>query len=184
MAHVTCIMGVSGSGKSTLAYKLAAHYKANFENCKVVTGIARSCKLGINSEFNADSALWIFNEHLNKTMEAIHEGYDYVICDRSCMDSLLYAKARDLVTDLTPQLLELSKKLMYTYDKIIYVQPDIEVVGDSVRPEKDDVYKKVYDEFEDFLKNYLQKHLPERLVILSSSEIFEKELPRGIARGQ
>lgn len=181
MAYVQCVMGIHGSGKSTLSYKIAAHYKQNFKNCKIINEVARSARhIGINEKFNVDSAHWIFNTHWNKKMEAVHEGYDYVICDRSCMDSLLYAKALGVGNDITDKLMVLAKGLMHTYDKIIYVQPDIEVVGDSVRPTDVEFYNKVFKEFDGFLKEYMVENLADRLVIIKSSEIFQEELPKEV----
>lgn len=154
------IMGTHGTGKTTLSYKLATHFKEKGKNIKIVQEVARSCPFPINAGMTKEAALWIYHEHSRKELEA-SEKHDVVICDRSYLDSLLYAEYFNLQIGSYPI------DLINQYDQIYFVRPDVPLISDGIRSSDLEFQKGM-----DVIFKRILKEVPN--VELKSSEIFDK----------
>lgn len=136
------IMGTHGTGKTTFARDLAKSL-GRHENVKVVSGIARSCPFGINQETTEDSQRWIYHKHMLAELRAAAAA-EIVICDRTVLDSLVYAAVaglKDVVDDYLPAAL----RWMGTYDEIYWLRPvDGRLVADG-RRDVDPVFQATVD---------------------------------------
>ena len=159
------IVGAHGTGKSTLSYKLAAHYKTQGKNVKIVQEVARSCPFPINHGMTAEAALWIYHEHAKKELEASSK-HDVVIGDRSVYDSFIYAEYFELDNYMIAILDVIAFAHMKDYDKVIFVRPDLPLQTDGIRSDDEQFQIGVDKIFEDYMANV--DH-----VQIKSSQIFE-----------
>lgn len=159
------IIGTHGTGKSTLSYLMAAYYKKLGKNVKVVQEVARSCPFPINHIMTKEAALWIYLEHSRKELEAEHK-HEVVICDRSVYDSFAYAKYFGLMDKELEAFEAVALRHLYSYDKIIFVKPDVPIQSDGIRPD-DKSFQYGVDEIIENRINNLET------IKIKSSEIFE-----------
>ena len=160
------IIGTHGTGKSTLSYLMAAHYKKEGKNVKVVQEVARTCPFPINHWMTKEAALWIYLEHSRKELEAEHK-HDVVVCDRSVYDSFAYAKYFGLIDAELESFEEAAFKHLYTYDKLIFIRPDMPIQTDGIRPTD--------KEFQQGVDEIIRKRIePLNVTEIKSSEIFEE----------
>ena len=160
------ITGTHGTGKSTLSYLMAAYYKKLGKNVKVVQEVARNCPFPINLGMTREAALWIYLEHSRKELEAIHK-HDVVICDRSVYDSFAYAKYFGLIDQEILNFEEAAFRHFSTYDKIVFVNPDMPIQTDGIRPSDESFQIGVHQ----IIKNRIQNL---KLTQIKSSEIFQE----------
>lgn len=136
MTKKIAIIGTHSTGKTTLSYMLAAHYKKQGKNVKIIQEVARSCPYPLNENMTQEACLWIYHEHMKKELEAIQK-FDTVICDRSAFDSFIYAettKCLDFESYYMNYSRNAASEWMLTYDKIIYITPESKnPVDDGVR---------------------------------------------------
>jgi nicotinamide riboside kinase len=90
MTKYVALSGTHGTGKSTLAYKLAALLKVKGFSTILVDEMARECPLPINMQATTATQLWILAAQMKRELELLGR-YDYVICDRTLVDTLAYA---------------------------------------------------------------------------------------------
>lgn len=171
----TAIIGTHSAGKSTLSYMLAAHYKKLGKSVKIIQEVARSCPYPLNEGMTKEACLWIYHEHVKKELEAIQK-FDTIICDRSAIDSFMYAKAQ-YCFDSSNRNMHLSFKSaeswMTTYDQIIYVEPgNIQPVADGVRSTDLEFQSRVQEQFKWFLESEIL--IEDKLVKITANDIFEK----------
>lgn len=168
------IIGTHGIGKTTLSYILAAQAKLSGASVKIVQEVARSCPYPLNAGMTLDSCLWIYHEHVKKEMDAILKN-SVVICDRSAIDSFIYAQAQGCVTDDNPlykNSYEAAQAWMKTYTKIIYVMRSSSLIqDDGVRATDLEFQQRVEKKFEEWLLPR-QKQLP--VTFMTSEEIFQQ----------
>jgi len=137
--------GSHGTGKTTLAERVCG-----FLNSEGTTQF----KLIVNSTREAESVfedVWkdgtvnecsILGYRLCKWRQA----KDNWICDRSLLDSLIYATIKGTLPDQTLYLLtELVRWSFQFIDCVIYIPISIDLVGDEYRPD-DFVYQRKIDE--------------------------------------
>lgn len=163
------VVGTHGCGKSTLVFKLAAHYKTQGFNVKIIQEVARNCPFPINEKSTIETNLWIYHEHCKQEIEASRD-HEVVISDRSAYDSFIYAKFFKMDV---PESLKASAhfKLEYGYDKVIYVRPDMPLMTDGVRSPDLSFQEGVDELFHDCFMSMLNQ-VP---VDVMSSDIFSKE---------
>lgn len=160
------IVGTHGTGKSTLSYLMASHYKKQGQNVKIIQEVARSCPFPINHGMTGEAAKWIYYEHARKELEAVAK-HDVVIGDRSVFDSFIYA----LYFNLLESIKDLKVVAFYqleTYDKIIFVRPDITIQTDGIRSIDPEFQNGVDQIFSDIFKHV--EHIE-----IKSSQIFDPE---------
>lgn len=165
-SKLIAITGTHGTGKTTLSYQLAAHYKEQGKNVKIIQEVARSCPFPLNDKMTKETALWIYHEHSKKELEAARD-FEIVICDRTVFDSFVYASSMKI--NLPYRIIRSGQRgLRDSYEKIYFVRPDIPLIGDGVRSEDIEFQKEV-----DELFAYHLKEIP--YIELKSSQIFDKE---------
>ncbi len=171
-----CCIGTHGTGKTTLSYQQAAYYKLKGKNVKLINETARSCPFPLNHNFNVYGAMWIIHSHIKKELEAISSNPDLIICDRSPMDSVMYAIANGItIGQQIKNIYKLAEDWMDTYDKIYYVRPDgNDAIPDGIRSTDESFRKKVEDHFDDWMEK-CNMAIQNKFVILKSSMIFEKK---------
>lgn len=125
------IIGTHGTGKTTLSYQIAAYYKAQGKNVKIVQEVARSCPFPINEKMTVKSAKWIYLEHARKELEA--SKYEVIICDRSVYDSFAYAEYFEISDALLQKYRKTALSQLDEYDRIIFVRPDSYIHDDKMR---------------------------------------------------
>ena len=91
--------GTHGTGKSTQAYTLASHLKLRGKTVILLDELARECPFTINKEASIDTQLWILCAQVKRELE-LKGKYEYVICDRSVIDTLAYTYAVGLHIDV------------------------------------------------------------------------------------
>lgn len=126
MIKKIAIIGTHSTGKTTLSYILASEQKKLGKSVKIIQEVARSCPYPLNEGMTRECCLWIYHEHVKKELEAIQK-FDTVICDRSAIDSFMYAKVKKCFefTDLyMHHCYQGAITWMNTYDEIIWVRPN------------------------------------------------------------
>ena len=97
------VIGTHGIGKTTLVTNLYLYTLEHASNSRVICEVARECPLGINEHFTPESAVWIATEQVKRELDAKAKGADFILCDRSAVDPLVYAYTR-FRPNLTPIL--------------------------------------------------------------------------------
>lgn len=168
-----CCIGTHGTGKTTLCYQQAAYYKTLGKNVKLINETARSCPFPLNLNFNAYGAMWIIHTHIKKELEAIARHAEMIICDRSPVDSVMYAIANGCnIGHQIHNLYRLADDWMDTYDQIFYVRPDgNQAVPDGIRSSDENFRKKVEDCFDDWMEK-CNMSIHHKIKIIKSSSIF------------
>lgn len=173
MKKKICIIGTHSAGKTSLSYMLAVKYKILDKSIKIVQEVARSCPYPINEGMNKDACLWIYYEHVKKELDAMQK-HDVVICDRSAIDSFMYAKAQNCFDETDSIMIHsfaAAEEWMDTYDEIIYVKPgDMKPTEDGVRSTDMDFRDRVEQEFQKWVTKSVRTN---QLSIIYSLDIFD-----------
>ncbi len=126
------IMGTHGTGKTTYAFQLAYILKKDSgSDVCIIDEVARKCPYPINGNTTAIAQRWIFHMQFLHEIEA-ERLHDIVICDRTVLDNMAYAK-RAGFSFLVDAYLPIAIDWMNTYDKIIFLCPSFPLVDDGVR---------------------------------------------------
>lgn len=150
---IITIVGTHGIGKSTLSYLIASHYKKLGKNIKIIQEVARTCPFSVNEYMTVETCLWIYHEQRKKELEA-KKDHDVVICDRSCFDSFVYADHFSLTKDGLFALKNCAlSQLACDYEKIIFVRPNIPIIGDGFRSTDSQFQKSIDNLFKEYLKD-------------------------------
>lgn len=147
------IIGSHGTGKTTYAYQLAYTVKKGTNhNVCVIDEVARGCPFTINEDTVIQAQQWIFHMQCLRELEA-DSLHDVVICDRTVLDNLAYAKRAgfDSMIDIyLPMALDWVK----TYKEIVFMRPSMPLTDDGVR-DVDSVFQKAIDTI---LDEWIQKY--------------------------
>lgn len=150
MIKKIAIIGSHSTGKTTLSYILAAQQKKIGRSVKIIQEVARSCPYPLNDGMTRESCLWIYLEHVKKELEAMQK-FDTIICDRSAIDSFMYAIVKNCFHPLDEYMKHCfagALEWMNTYDQIIYIEPGKgNPVFDGMRDTNKDFQMKVDQEF-------------------------------------
>lgn len=172
------VVGSHGAGKSSLAYMMACRFKRLGKNVDIVQERVRYSPFPFNSEMTAETALWVYHTHIARELEAQARGANIVVCDRSALDSFIYAEHFNLL----PKHLSLTKqhamKWLESYNQLFFIRPDIEISDDGIRGLDKD-YQKHIDELFDNHLTLIKQYLNINLVTLKSSQIFNKDFDIG-----
>ena len=161
------ITGTHGTGKTTLSYALAAHYKQQGHNVKVIQEVARTCPFPINEGMTIDAAKWIYLEHSRKELEAGAK-HDFVIGDRSVYDSFAYARYFKLSTISLYGMEYSAFSQMRNYDQIIFVRPDLPLQTDGTRSANQEFQKGIDEILFEMIQYF-------NIIEITSSQIFDTE---------
>lgn len=152
---IACI-GTHSVGKSTLCYQIADQHKRRGENVYVLQERVRFSPFPIHEAMVYETAIWACTNQISKELEAIQKGFSVVICDRSSLDSFVYAKYYDLKCSQQHEMENMALKWIKTYDEIYFIRP-----GEDHKPMEDGVRSVdaqfIYDIdrlFEEFIETY------------------------------
>ncbi len=170
------IMGVHSAGKTSLAYILAAHFKMNGLNVKLIhESVRENCPFPINADANVGTCLWNFHTQFLNELEAEAQGYELAICDRSVLDTFVYFHAVNPEQPITKAAIGQAAEWLKTYDLLICLEP-----VDYIAPEDDGVrstdigYQQLINKgFKNTLLEY-GKNLQEKIIYASSENVFEE----------
>ena len=149
------IMGTHGTGKSTFAREMAKRAK---DECRdgsmmLISGIARECPWPINRDTSEEAQRWIWLKQMLMELLASATG-DNIICDRTVLDSLVYADVAGL-DEVVDDYLPAALGWMEGYDIVYWMRP---VEGRLVEDGKRDVdpafQTQVDDVFRDWIRIY------------------------------
>lgn len=110
------LSGAHGTGKSTMAYKIASYLKLQGKDIILLDELARECPFEINKGATFETLMWIMCAQIKRELE-LKGKYDYVICDRTVVDTLAYAKC----TDNPVRKLAFTEYAKNTYDLILFL---------------------------------------------------------------
>lgn len=169
-----CCIGTHDSGKSTLCYQQAVYYKTNGKNVKLINEIDSSNPFAI--KFNAHSAMWEVHAHIKKELEAMAKNAEIIICDRSPIDAIMYAKVNGpVVGHIMKNLCKIAEDWMDTYDQIYYVRPsENELFPEGIQSTDESFKKKVENCFDDWMEN-CNLSILHKISILTTSKIFSEK---------
>ena len=182
------VIGTHSTGKTCLTSKMFAYASKNGINAHYIQEVARSCPLPINDGFTTEAATWIMSKQIALEIEARAKKPDFIICDRSCFDPIVYAIKKFNYPRYRYSLLyQYAQSVLKTYDIIINVRPSsYEIKEDGIRSIDPDFQKDIYDLFEQEFKHmeFVFIHYKDRPPIplhdkhhfMSSKEIFEDNL--------
>jgi len=146
------LTGSHGTGKTTLAYELTAELKKHGINATMCTEVARKCPFPIHRKGNFQSQLWIFVTQIKDELEA-EKDYEFVVCDRSVLDTYAYTKYLLTSAD-TERLWAFARENLKTYD-LLFKTPIIDsyIIEDGVR----DTDKKFQQDIDAILNKFLNE---------------------------
>lgn len=173
-----CVIGAHGIGKTTFLtdfYLFALH---NGINTKVVREVARDCPLGINENFNPNSAVWIVTEQINRELDAVAKKFPLILCDRSSFDPMMYAIVKFGEDDpIFKDTYNFSIRWMDTYDSIIWLRPSgRQIKADGIRAIDERFQKQVDETFYEHINRYKSRPESKTIIELNSSAVYKKNL--------
>jgi GTPase SAR1 family protein len=129
------IVGTQGVGKTILSKGLCTYARNNGKTARLVSECVRDCPLPIHEGQGIDTTYWILARQIQAEMEATVDHPDYIICDRSVMDPLVYLLYNEPMLDrLSDELFSFAWKIAESYDKIFLIRPCIrEITPDRFR---------------------------------------------------
>ena len=150
------LMGTHGTGKSTLARALFNEQKHITPRITTITEVARLCPYSINQHTSQEAQLWIFHTQLARELEAMHQ-YDFIICDRTILDSLAYAEHAGL-SDVVDACMPMALNWLERYTQILWFRPvPGRLVEDGFRDTDPDFQKSIDSILETWIHVY---HIP------------------------
>ena len=157
--------GVHGSGKTTAVNKLAAKLQASGNKVTVIKEGAREYDGDLNT-FTAQN--WLWNYQLEQEAKARETDADYIVADRTIMDSLMYHRDMidcgcnepltiDTMNDWCSRM-SVAQKMMLDYDCVIRMPLNLEWLQSPDPLRSPDVYyaariDKLFDEYVEMYVN-------------------------------
>lgn len=187
------VIGTHSTGKTTLTSQMFAYASKNGLNAHYIHEVARSCPLPLNEGFTTEAATWIASKQMTLEIEARAKKYEFIICDRSIFDPVVYAinrfvdQGRGCSFYRESPLYNYAAQSLRTYDTIINVRPsDYTIKGDGVRSTNPEFQKDIYEIFEQELRylkigfiHYKERpdfHIHHKYHFMNSNEIFDHDL--------
>jgi hypothetical protein len=162
------IIGTHGVGKTKLANALKSFLLKKGKKVELVEEVVRKSPLPINEFQTIKTTLWIVLEQIQDEILAESKNPDYIICDRSVIDPLIYQLYRDEKSHLNiDKLSSYVYEYQSTYDKIFIVLPsDKPIIGDGVRSTDKDLQIEIDRLFRSdwyYDMNKVEKIIPEEI---------------------
>ena len=125
MKKIIAISGTYGCGKSSLAYSLCSFLKKQGKNVVVLNELARECPFDINQEAGDQTQVWLSCKQVTKELEYLYgHGYEYVIADRSVLDSYCYGLSLNSTNHIFNELQNyLAAHIKKYYYKLYLLEP-------------------------------------------------------------
>ncbi len=175
------IMGVHSAGKTSLAYILAAHFKMQGLNVKLIhESVRENCPFPINADANMGTCLWNFHTQFLNELEAEAQGYELAICDRSVMDTFVYFHAVNPTNPITRAAISQASEWLSSYDVLICLEPgnNVELHDDGFRSVDREYQQLINNGFKNTLREHNEK-IEGRILYATSDDVFD-ELKRNI----
>lgn len=162
------ISGAHSQGKTTLIEALKD--LEIFKNYIVRTSFTRKLQaegIPINKEGTEVTQLYVMAEHFNR----LHLG-DNLLLDRSALDGIAYTKAvlssRSVISvDYVDALESLYKDMIFKYDVIFYVKPELPLIKDGIRATDQKFFDDVVGYFDELI--IIAKRMGVKIVEISGS---------------
>jgi thymidylate kinase len=129
------LIGSHGVGKTSLAFLIASELKREGFNVNVITELIRECPLPINKNATKNTFLWLFSSQIKKEIEFTNQkGLQYLICDRTVYDPVIYASSLNLIGDNIKvwQIMDFITNLWH-YDYLFFIPINKELKKDGFR---------------------------------------------------
>ena len=148
------IMGAQGTGKTTLSYQLVLQYKKANRNKRVMLTpeVARNCPFPINLHTTKTAQKWIWHKQLLEEIQSSYKA-DVLICERTVIDNLVYAKHAGLDNMFHMHITE-ALYWLYSYDQLIWLRPAYALSDDEERSGNEKFQKSIDLIFEEWIKKY------------------------------
>lgn len=163
------IVGGHGVGKTTLCNALKKCVEEKGQRAMIIGEIIRDCPYPINDGMCLNTALWTASRQIELELSAeMDKTIDYVICDRSVYDPMLYLKdslhrsVDEFFLVIERILHNLCFNLLETYHKIVLVHGfnPKNLLNDGIRSQDiyfgyrmDDVFLDAFDASADYLES-------------------------------
>lgn len=147
------LMGTHGTGKSTWARALFNKQQHITPRITTITEVARMCPYSINQHTSQKAQLWIFHTQLKSELEAMYQ-YDFIICDRTILDSLVYAECAGL-SDVVDACMPSALMWLENYTELLWFRPyQDRLVADGFRDTDPKFQREVDNCFASFIRAY------------------------------
>jgi GTPase SAR1 family protein len=129
------IVGPHGQGKTTFCFNLCDKLKKDGYNVELLQEQARFAPFGINEEMTIETSYWILTNQIRLELEASNRKLDYLICDRTPLDTFLYAEHFKLDNHyMNKSFRNLAEEWLQTYHKIfLLIRMENIIKEDNVR---------------------------------------------------
>jgi nicotinamide riboside kinase len=154
------LISTHGTGKTTLAHLLAGELKKRGFKTKIVSEVSTEALEGglpINQGTTLAAQAWILHKQIAYELQAMMQGYEVLICDRTVLDNYLYlerAVGRD--SEYLEMVLGHAKK--FPYDALFYLPSVGKAEADGVRATEESFQKDMDRRLDAFLKEFGVKH--------------------------
>jgi nicotinamide riboside kinase len=169
------IIGSHCAGKSTFALRLAFYLRTEGYNVDTVQERVRYSPFPFNENSVIETCHWLYHSQICRELEAVARGFNYIVCDRTAIDCILYAGYHNLSDNYFEVLKCAAYQWMNSYDKLFFLRPNFELIEDGVRSPEASFRNDMDLIFLDFVKLF-QKNHPEKIIYhLNSNEIFDND---------
>lgn len=162
------VIGTHSTGKSTLCFRLAYYFKTLNYNVDLIDESVRYSPFPFNEKMSLETALWFYHVKVTKELESIAKKHSLIVSDRSPLDSFIYAEHFGITSEYFEQCKRLALTWLESYNRVIFLRPDIELVEDGVRSADESFRNSVDSLFFNFLNDHYHNN---NLTILNSSEV-------------
>lgn len=127
MVYKIAVVGAHSCGKTTFAYQKAVELKMEDKSVAIIIEQARLCPFELKTK---EAAEWLILSQIlaEKTAE---KGHEYIICDRTAYDSVIYAAVNDI--NISDYIARLAFDHLDTYEEVIHLSPSRPIVNDGFR---------------------------------------------------
>lgn len=127
------VIGSHGVGKSSLCSQLCQYCEDIPRYAYKVSEIVRECPFPIHEKQTLETTLWIVTKQMNTELDGISTGPDFLICDRSVLDPLVYFMYQH-PNDVPNLLIDFVNDYFKSYDQIYLIKPSGgQIEGDGFR---------------------------------------------------
>ena len=162
------VVGAHGVGKTTLCKGLCRECKRSGFTYELVEEVARSCPLPIGPDQGLEATLWILAEQIKREMEATLKKPDFIICDRSALDPLVYLIVSNQEA-LPTYLIDFCDAYSMNYEDMYLVRPSsLEI--------KDDGFRNTDKTFQLAINGMFTSWVARTAKFINADEIFCEEL--------
>ena len=147
------ITGAQSVGKTTLLNALRSEklFK-DYVICDEVTRRVKSYGLPINEEGTDTTQRLIMNEHIVNVFM-----YGNMLTDRTALDGLVYSaylyNKNQISANTLKYVRDVFNKVWHSYDYVLYIEPEFEIVDDGVRSVNKQFRDEIADLFEATIEN-------------------------------